>query len=56
LIQTGVFHSEKLLNMSKHNYALEPNAMFSPDMKWLVFRSNMSGESQVYAVEIAKAK
>jgi hypothetical protein len=52
LIQPGVFHSEKLVNMTKHDYALEPNAMFSPDMKWLIFRSNMSGASQVYAVEL----
>lgn len=55
LIQAGVFHSERLVNMRKHNYALEPNAMFSPDMKWLIFRSNMSGASQVYAVELKKA-
>ena len=54
LIRTGVFHAEKLVNMAKHDYALEPNAMFSPDMKWLIFRSNMSGANQVYAVELAK--
>jgi oligogalacturonide lyase len=54
LIQTGVFHSEKLVNMSKHDYALEPNAMFSPDMKWLIFRSNMSGANQAYAVELRR--
>lgn len=55
LIQPGVFRSEKLVNMSKHDYALEPNAMFSPDMKWLIFRSNMSGANQVYAVELKRA-
>jgi oligogalacturonide lyase len=55
LIRTGVFNSEKLVNMSKHNYALEPNAMFSPDMKWLIFRSNMSGANQAYAVELQRA-
>jgi len=55
LIQTGVFESEKLVNMSKHDYALEPNAMFSPDMKWLIFRSNMSGANQAYAVELKRA-
>jgi oligogalacturonide lyase len=55
LIQTGVFHSEKLVNMTKHDYALEPNAMFSPDMKWLIFRSNMSGANQAYAVELKRA-
>lgn len=52
LVHPGVFHAEKLVNMTKHDYALEPNAMFSPDMKWLIFRSNMSGASQVYAVEL----
>lgn len=55
LIKPGVFHSEKLVNMSKHDYSLEPNARFSPDMKWLIFRSNMSGADQVYAVEIQTA-
>jgi oligogalacturonide lyase len=55
LIQTGAFHSERLVNMSKHDYALEPNAMFSPDMKWLIFRSNMSGANQSYAVELQRA-
>lgn len=55
LIQTGAFHSEKLVNMGKHDYALEPNAMFSPDMKWLIFRSNMSGANQAYAVELKRA-
>jgi oligogalacturonide lyase len=55
LIKPGVFHSEKLVNMARHDYALEPNAMFSPDMKWLIFRSNMSGQNQVYAVELNKA-
>ena len=54
MIRPGVFHAERLVNMEKHNYALEPNAMFSPDMKWVIFRSNMSGASQVYAVEIKK--
>jgi oligogalacturonide lyase len=56
LIQTGVFRSEKLVNMAKHDYALEPNGMFSPDMKWLIFRSNMSGANQAYAVELEKVK
>lgn len=51
----GQFKAEKLVDLSKHDYRLEPNATFTPDMKWLVFRSNMHGPSQVYAVEIAKA-
>jgi len=55
LIHPGVFHSERLVNMARHDYALEPNAMFSPDTKWLIFRSNLSGANQVYAVELKKA-
>jgi len=54
LIQPGVFHAEKLVNLAKHNYTLEPNVTFTPDMKWIVFRSNMFGPTQVFAVEIAK--
>ena len=48
------FKSEKLVNMSHHNYHLEPNVHFSPDEKWIIFRANFEGEEQVYAVEIAK--
>ena len=53
LIDTGFFKAERLVNMSKHDYRLEPNVTFSPDMKWVVFRSNMLGPVHVYAVEIA---
>jgi oligogalacturonide lyase len=56
LIQAGVFHAEKLVNMSKHNYRLEPNVNFTPDRKWVVFRSNMFGPTYVFAVEVAKAE
>jgi oligogalacturonide lyase len=55
LIRPGVFKSERLVNLAKHDYALEPNARFSPDGKWVIFRSNLSGASQVYAVEVKKA-
>ncbi|MBS1792766.1 MAG: PD40 domain-containing protein [Acidobacteria bacterium] len=50
------FVAERLVNLEKHDYTLEPNATFTPDGKWLVFRSNMFGATQVYAVEIAKTK
>ena len=50
----GVLRSEKLVNMSKHNYALEPNVRFTPDMKMIIFRSNMFGPTYVFGVEIAK--
>ena len=49
------FVSEKLVNMKNHNYHLEPNVHFSPDGKWIIFRANFEGDSQVYAVEIAKS-
>jgi oligogalacturonide lyase len=55
LIRPGVFKAERLVNMAKHDYALEPNARFSPDGKWVIFRSNMGGKSQVYAVEVKTA-
>lgn len=55
LIQAGIFTSEKLVNMSKQDYSLEPNVNFSPDGKWVVFRGNMFGPSYVFAVEVAKA-
>ncbi len=54
LIKTGVLYSERLVNMGKHNYALEPNVTFSPDQKWVIFRSNMFGPTHVFAVEVAK--
>jgi oligogalacturonide lyase len=55
LIQPGVLHAEKLVNMSKHNYRLEPNVSFTLDQKWVVFRSNIFGPTYVFAVEVAKA-
>jgi oligogalacturonide lyase len=54
-VQTGVFRAERLVNMSKHQYRLEPNVSFSPDQKWVVFRSNMFGATYVFAVEVAKS-
>jgi hypothetical protein len=55
LIHGGHFEAEKLVNLQAHDYRLEPNVTFTPDQKWVVFRSNMHGPTHVYAVEIAKA-
>jgi oligogalacturonide lyase len=52
----GELQAEKLVNLAKHNYRLEPNVTFTPDGKWIVFRSNMFGPTQIYAVEVQKAK
>ena len=54
-VQSGVLHSERLVNMAKHQYKLEPNVSFTPDQKWVVFRSNMFGPTYVFAVEVARA-
>jgi oligogalacturonide lyase len=51
----GTLKAEHLVNMSKHDYSLEPNVNFTPDGKWIVFRGNFDGSSQVYAVEVAKS-
>ncbi len=56
LIHAGFFQAERLVNLGKHDYRLEPNVTFSPDMKWIIFRSNMFGPTHVFAVEIAKAQ
>jgi oligogalacturonide lyase len=55
-VEPGVLHAERLVNMSKHAYRLEPNVSFTPDAKWVVFRSNMFGPVYVFAVEVAKAQ
>lgn len=49
------FTSEKLVNMKNHKYSLEPNVHFSPDEKWVIFRANFEGETNVYAVEVKKS-
>ncbi len=46
------FKSTKLVNMQHHNYKLEPNVHFSPDGKWVIFRANFEGNTNVYAVEL----
>jgi oligogalacturonide lyase len=61
LIKGGYFKVERLVNMSKtaihgaQNYRLEPNPSFTPDQKYVVFRSNMFGPDYAFAVEVAKA-
>jgi oligogalacturonide lyase len=52
----GSMKWERLVNMAKHRYSLEPNVTITPDGKWVVFRSNMHGPTHVYAAEVAKAK
>jgi oligogalacturonide lyase len=54
--ESGNLKAEKLVNLAKHDYKLEPNVTFSPDGKWVVFRSNMFGPTQIYAVEVQKTR
>ena len=51
----GKLVAEKLVDLAKHNYRLEPNVTFTPDGKRIVFRSNMHGDTHVYAVDVAKS-
>jgi oligogalacturonide lyase len=53
--QPGVFRTEHLVNMKKHNYRMEPNVRFSPDDRMVIFSSNMFGPSYVFGVEVKKA-
>lgn len=52
LVRPGLFRSEKLVNLSKHDYKLEPNVSFTPDRKMIVFRSNMLGDTYVSGVKL----
>jgi oligogalacturonide lyase len=45
--------SKRLVNMKHHKYRpLEPNVHFSPNGRWVIFRSDLDGTEHVYAVEI----
>jgi oligogalacturonide lyase len=52
--QDDSLKAERLVNMKNHNYKLEPNVHFSPDGKWIIFRANFEGHTDVYAVEIKR--
>ncbi|MCL2893162.1 oligogalacturonate lyase family protein [Brenneria tiliae] len=52
LIDPGVLRCRRLVDMSAHDYRLEPNLAFTPDGDYLVFRSNMHGEVHTYAVAL----
>ena len=52
LIRAGALRSDHLVNLSLQNWKLEPNVRFSPDGKYVIFTSNMFGDSYVFEVEI----
>jgi oligogalacturonide lyase len=56
----GSITGERLVNMSGNNYVtgdggIEPNCHITPDNKWVIFRANMQGPLNVYAVKIARS-
>lgn len=55
LISVDYLRTERLVDMARHDYRLEPNVTFTPDGKWLLFVSNMHGRNHVYAAEVARA-
>lgn len=55
LVTIEVMRSVRLVDMSAHDYRLEPNVTFTPDGRRLVFCSNMHGRNHVYMVEITRA-
>ncbi|MCU4677288.1 oligogalacturonate lyase family protein [Catenovulum sp. 2E275] len=55
LVRPAKLKATKLVNMQNHDYRLEPNVTFTPDGKWIVFRSNMHGPVHVYAVSVEPA-
>jgi oligogalacturonide lyase len=45
--------SKRLVNMRHHGYRpLEPNLHFSPDGEYIIFRSDLDGETHIYAVAL----
>jgi oligogalacturonide lyase len=54
-VKIGKLAVRKLVDLSKHDYRLEPNVTITPDNKWVVFRSNIHGRAHVYAVEVTKS-
>jgi oligogalacturonide lyase len=66
LIDVGYFKSERLVDMSNHNYSkdggVEPNLHFTRDGKWIIFSGNFHsrlpngrGLTHAYAVAVAKS-
>jgi oligogalacturonide lyase len=54
LIHAGTLEAQRIVDMRKHDYRLEPNLHFTPDGKKLIFRSNMHGEVHTYLVHLEK--
>jgi len=56
LVRYGVFKSERLYDRKKEKGFVDPNVTITPDGKWVVFSSSMSGQPHVYAVEVKRSQ
>ncbi len=56
LITPGVLETQRLASLATHDYTLEPNEHFTPDGRWIVYRTNMEGAPAIYAVSTDQAK
>ena len=52
LITPGVLQTQRIADLARHDYTLEPNQHFTPDGRWLVYRANVEGRPAIYAVEL----
>lgn len=56
LWESGTVRVEKLVDLRGNDYKLEPNVRITPDDKWVLFRSNMFGPPNIFAVEVKKSE
>jgi len=55
LITPSVLDTERLASLATHDYTLEPNEHFTPDGRWIVYRTNMEGAPAIYAVSTGRS-
>ena len=55
-IEGGKLRVQRLCSMVGHSWKTypEPNSHFTPDGKWVIFQSDVSGTTQVYAVSVER--
>ncbi len=52
LVTPEYLRPQRLVDLRAHDYRLEPNLVFTPDGRRIVFGSNMHGANHVYMVDI----
>lgn len=53
LVTPGILETRRLAGLARHDYTLEPNEHFTPDGRWIVYRTNLEGAPAIYAVSTA---